>query len=197
MRSTTTRAPRARAVVVALLMVLLGRPTYADTSDDRRALVALRVLAYDKHLSERAAEVVRIMVVYPRGDDSEAQRWWAALAKTTKIKISGRAVEIVAHALDSADGLDRALRDQKPAAVVACEGVTEKLSIDGLAKLTRAYRTLSFTTREAEVVRGVAVGIVAGKDRDEIVVNLKAAAAEGVKFDAGLLQLARTVTGPP
>jgi len=37
---------------------------------------------------------------------------------------------------------------------------------------------------------------VPGKQRDEIVVNLAAARAEGVKFDAGLLQLAREVKGP-
>jgi hypothetical protein len=54
---------------------------------------------------------------------------------------------------------------------------------------------LSFTTRAGEVEQGLAVGIVPGKEHDEIVVNMTAAAAEGVKFDAGLLQLARTVRG--
>jgi hypothetical protein len=196
MRSTTTRAARARALVLGLLMLLLGSPAAADVIDDRRALVALRVLAYDKRLGERAADVVRIVIVYPKGDDSEAARWRASFAKTTKLKVDGRTVVIAEHELDGAAGLERAFRDLKPAAIVACDGVSRKLAIEDLARLTRANHVLSFTTREAEVVRGIAVGIVPGKERDEIVVNLKAAAAEGVKFDAGLLQLARTVGSP-
>jgi len=168
----------------------------ADVIDDRRALVALRVLAYDKRLGERAADVVRIVIVYPKGDDSEAARWRASFAKTTKLKVDGRSVVIAEHELDGAAGLERAFRDLKPAAIVACDGISRKLAIEDLARLTRANHVLSFTTREVEVVKGIAVGIVPGKERDEIVVNLKAAAAEGVKFDAGLLQLARTVGSP-
>lgn len=196
MRSTTTRATRARAAVFGLVMLLVAKPATADGVEDRRALVALRVLVYDKRLAERAADVVRIMIVYPKGDDSEAARWRASFAKMTKLKVDGRAVVIAEHELDGAAGLERAFRDLKPAAIVACDGITRKLAIEDLARLTRAYHVLSFTTREAEVVRGVAVGIVPGNERDEIVVNLKAAAAEGVKFDAGLLQLARTVGSP-
>jgi len=62
-----------------------------------------------------------------------------------------------------------------------------------LSAVTRANSVLSFSTRESDVVNGLAVGIIPGTPRDEIVVNVEAAAAEGVKFDAGLLQLARKV----
>jgi len=196
MRSTTTRASRARGLALGLLLLLVGHPAIADVIDDRRALVALRVLAYDKRLGERTADVVRIVIVYPKGDESDASRWRAAFAKTMKLKVDGRSVVIAEHELDTAIGLDRALRDLKPAAIVACEGIARKVAIEDVARLTRSNHVLSFTTREPEVVRGIAVGIVPGKERDEIVVNLKAATAEGVKFDAGLLQLARTVGSP-
>jgi len=63
--------------------------------------------------------------------------------------------------------------------------------------VTRANKVLSFSTREREVVKGLAVGIVPGQTRDEIVVNVRAATAEGAKFDAGLLQLARSVEVAP
>ncbi len=80
--------------------------------------------------------------------------------------------------------------------MIACDGLSAKLGMGQLAALTRSHDVLSITTREADVVKGLALGVVPGKTRDEIVVNVRAAAAEGVKFDAGLLQLARTVEGP-
>src|SRR5262249_10613724 len=103
MRPTTKRAIRAHGFVVVLLLALLVGPAIADThGDDRRALVTLRVLAYDKRLDERAPDVVRIVIVSPKGDDGEAARWRAAFAKTAHLKIGGRSVSIVAHELDTA-----------------------------------------------------------------------------------------------
>jgi len=81
--------------------------------------------------------------------------------------------------------------------LVVCDGVLDDIALADLAALTRARKVLTLSTREAEVVKGLAVGVVHGSSRDEIVINLPAATAEGVKFDAGLLQLARSVGGPP
>jgi len=182
--------------VVACLVALLARvgPAHADT-DDRRALVVLRVLAYDKHLGDRVGDVVRVVVVYPKGDDDEAARWRAAFAKISKLKVDGRSVVIAAQEIDKPEQLGRALATLKPAALIACDGLVKRIAIEDVAKATRANRVLSFSTRAGEVEQGLAVGIVPGKEHDEIVVNMTAAAAEGVKFDAGLLQLARTVRG--
>src|SRR6185503_20235690 len=175
MRSTSRRAFRARALVFILLLLVGAGPALADSSDDRRALIMLRVLAYDKQLGARAGDVVRIVILAPKGDDSEAARWRAAFAKMMKLKVDGRSLSIMTIEIDTADGLARTFREVRPAAVVACDGVTRRVGVEDLAKLTRANHVLSFSTREWEVVRGVAVGVVPGKERDEIVVNLKAA----------------------
>jgi hypothetical protein len=197
MRSATARASHGlRWLVVACLVALVARIDLASAdTDDRRALVVLRVLAYDKHLGERVGDVVRVVVVYPKGDDDEAGRWRAAFAKISKLKVDGRSVVIAAQEIDKPDQLGRALANLKPAALIACDGIAKRIAIDDIAKATRANHVLSFTTRAGEVEQGLAVGIVPGKEHDEIVVNMTAAAAEGVKFDAGLLQLARTVRG--
>jgi YfiR/HmsC-like len=199
MRSATARASHGlRWLVVACLVALVARIDLASAdTDDRRALVVLRVLAYDKHLGERVGDVVRVVVVYPKGDDDEAGRWRAAFAKISKLKVDGRSVVIAAQEIDKPDQLGRALANLKPAALIACDGIAKRIAIDDIAKATRANHVLSFTTRASEVEQGLAVGIVPGKEHDEIVVNMTAAAAEGVKFDAGLLQLARTVRGSP
>lgn len=184
-------------VALALALGLVGSAR-ADASDDRRALVMLRVLAYDNHLRERTADEVGVVIVYPPGDAGAAERarWTSAFANARKLKVDGRPVVVTAHRFENARTLDRALRDLHAVALIACDGLTRAITVDDLAALTRAHRVLSFSTREREVVKGLAVGIVPGTTRDEIVVNQRAATAEGVKFDAGLLQLARTVEAP-
>jgi YfiR/HmsC-like len=183
--------------MLAALAVLIGLASAAraDASDDRRALIMLRVLAYDNHLRERAGDQVGIVIVYSAGDGGAAERarWTSAFASARKLKVDGRPVVVTAHKFESARSLDRALQELHAAGLVACDGLAKALPVGELAALTRAHKVLSFSTREREVVDGLAVGIVPGSEREEIVVNLRAATAEGVKFDAGLLQLARAV----
>jgi hypothetical protein len=188
--------PRGLVLLATMLVVALAVPgsAAADVNDDRRALVMLRVLAYDKQLSQRVGNEVRVVLAYGADEAgvAEGERWMNAFAKLSKVKVIGRPVVVVAHKVESSDGLARALEGS--AALLACDGVTRSLTVSSLAKLTRARHVLSFATRESEVAAGLSVAIVPGK-RDEIVVNLQAAHAEGVKFDAGLLQLAREVKG--
>lgn len=183
--------------LVLAIAVLASRLAEADVADDRRALVMLRVLAYDRQLPRRSGDEVRVLVVYPAGDAgaAERERWMAAFGKAHKVKVDGRSVVVSAYKLESAAALDKVLETLRPAALIACDGLLAKISGAKLAALTRARKVMSFSTREADVVAGVSVGVVAGKTRDEIVVNVGAATAEGVKFDAGLLQLARSVKG--
>jgi hypothetical protein len=189
---------RALATTLVIACVLTTRaPVAADVTDDRRALVMLRVLAYDKQLAQRVGDEVRIVVAYTGDEDglAEGARWTGAFAKATKLTVNGRPVVVVGHRVDSAEGLARVL--DRSAAVLACDGVTRTLALGTLAKLTRGHHVLSMSTRESDVAAGLSVAIVSGKQRDEIVVNAGAAQAEGVKFDAGLLQLAREARATP
>jgi hypothetical protein len=188
-------ASKSAIATMLVIAFALTKPAAADANDDRRALVMLRVLAYDRQLSQRVGDEVRVVVAYTADDAglAEGARWTGAFAKASKIKVNGHPVVVVAHRVDSTDGLSRALDGS--AALLVCDGLTRALSVNTIAKLTRGRRVLSISTREAEVAAGLTVAIVPGKQRDEIVVNLASARAEGVKFDAGLLQLAREVKG--
>lgn len=188
-------------MLVAVLAFGLATPTAgAEASDDRRALVMLRVLAYDKHLGDRiGGDGVAIVIACPgtEAGNTERSRWTAAFDSVSQLKVAGRSVSVIAHRFEDARKLDRALETAHAAALVVCDGVTRTIQVGELAAVTRARKVLSFSTHEAEVTRGLAVGVVPGAKRDEIVVNLAAVTAEGVKFDAGLLQLARTVEDRP
>lgn len=188
------RATRRGALALALLLSALGSESAsADPADDRRALILLRVLAYDTQLDERVDGEIRFVVLYGDGADAaaEARRWVTAFGNVRKIKVAGRPVSVAAVKFESPAELGRTLRRLRPAALVSCAGLG--ISAPALATITRSNHVLSFATREADVVKGIAVGVVRREGRDEIIVNLTATAAEGVKFDAGLLQLARAV----
>jgi hypothetical protein len=187
------------ALLALALVVGLANAAAADAADDRRALVMLRVLAYDNHLSARAGDEVRIVIVYPAGDGGAAERarWTAAFASARKLKLDGRPVVVTAHKFETAGALGAALREAHAVALLACDGLARAIAVGDLAAVTRANKVLSFSTREREVVNGLAVGIVPGQTRDEIVVNVRAATAEGARLDAGLLQLARSVEVAP
>lgn len=196
---------RSVAILLALALaasVAFGSDRAASVPTDRRALVMLRVLAYDNHLGQRAHDAVKFLIVHPRDPDGAAcaAQWVDAFDNARKVKIDGRSVQILVHAFDRSTDLDRALTDLDVTALIACDGFTRRLSVADLAKLTRAHRVLSFAMHEDEVAAGLSVAIVPGSDsdkpRDEIVVNQRAAAAEGVKFGAGLMQLARTAAAP-
>jgi hypothetical protein len=150
-----------------------------------------------RRIGQRVGDEVKIVIASAADGAAESARWMAAFAKVKKVKVDGRAISVVAIKAESADALARPLAPLHAAAVIVCDGLSRKISVAQLAKLTRTYKVLSLTTREAEVVAGLAVGIVAGNGRDEIVINARGVAAEGVKFDAGLLALARAVKEQP
>lgn len=199
MHAAATARPRTSVLVAAVLVALLTSPARGDAIDDRRALVVLRVLAYDLHLEHRTGDEVRILVAYPPGDAGAAERtrWTTAFAAARKLKVAGRAVVVSSYPVDSVEGFEHTVGELHATAVVVCDGIARTLGIAQLAAVTRAHAVLSFTTRESEVAKGLAVGIVPGKTHDEIVVNPGAAAAEGVKFDAGLLEVAHTTEARP
>lgn len=197
MAADVPRRPSHRSLLVcAITLLWLGGPAMADATDDRRALAMLRVVAYDNNLIKRAGDTVTVIILYPASEAgaADSSRWTTAFSNASKLKINGKTVVVGAIRFENARNLDRNLRDRRVAALLVCPGLTAK--VPEVAALTRAHKVLSITTVEAEVASGLSVGLVPGKTRDELVVNVTAATAEGVKFDAGLLQLARTVGSP-
>jgi hypothetical protein len=189
-----------RFVALAIAAVLAfggARVARADdeaAADRRRALVLLKVLSYDRQLAQRARDRVTILVV--ADDDKSAverDRWLVALASVRKVKVGGRAIVTRTHAYTSSDAFDRAVKDIRPAAIVVCGGLGTRLG--WIRKAARAYRAMTFTTRIAEVEAGFTVGLLAGDTKDEIAINVAAAQAEAVQFEAGLLRIARRVGG--
>ena len=189
---------RSIAVLLALGLAVLPRPARADRLDDatlagRRALVVLRILAYDKALAKRAPgdKVVVLIVAAPtKLGRAEQAVWQAGFAMLPKVKAGGRAVRAMTVEYD-AGTFDAVVAAQRPAAMIVTTGLATTHA--ELRRIARARRVLTVTVREAEVRAGFAIGLIAAEARDEIAINLEASRAEGARFGAGLLQLARLV----
>lgn len=190
------------ACTIALALVVTARaPAFADGVRDeeaaraaRQALIVLRVLAYDKELVTRApGDTVTVLVVSgaTAADRADRMRWTAGFGLLPKVKVGGRGIRVRSVDYGSASAFAAALAEHRPAAVIVGEGIAS--ATVELRRATRAARALTFSVREPDVRAGLAIGLVPARERDEIVINLEAARAEGAKLSAGLLQLARLV----
>ncbi|MGE0400268.1 MAG: YfiR family protein [Kofleriaceae bacterium] len=188
------------AAIAALVLVLLTRVAYAGPTEaeakaaGRQALIALRVLAYDKQLAERSPGTnVTIALVSSATPEGRAIRecFAAGFAMMPKAKVGGRAIRVVSIDAGNEKAVTAALVAKTPSVVFVLDDLGDKLA--PLKTAARARRVLTISLRERDVANGLSVGIVAARERDQIVINLEASRAEGVRFGAGLLQLARLV----
>jgi hypothetical protein len=177
----------AMLVVLALVGVARAEPTPEAKATARQVLIALRVLSYDKTLAERhAGDTVTIAVVSSRSAEGRAERdrWAAGFALLPKVRVTGRPVRVITLDVDQ-------LAQQTPAAIIVTSELDGELA--AVVRFARTRQLLTFSRREPAVRAGIAVGLIEGKERDEIVINLESARASGTRFGAGLLQLARLV----
>jgi hypothetical protein len=186
------------AIPIACALMLATTVAHAEPTDAeataaaRRVLMALRVLAYDKTLANRRpGETITIAVVSPATSLGRAERtrWLAGFALLPKVKVGGRALRVVAFDVGGDKAFDALVVQHGPAALIVASDLGRALTT--VINVARTRDVLSISTNENDVRAGLAVGLIAGRRRDEIVINLESSRAEGVRFGAGLLQLAR------
>lgn len=190
----------ARIGAVAISLCLLAGLAYASPTEaeakaaGRQALIALRILSYDKQLAERSpgASVTIALVSSPTAEGrAMRERFEAGFAMMPKAKVGGRSIRIVSIDAGSDKVIGAALLAKAPSVALVVDDLGDKLA--PLKAAARARDVLTISMRESDVANGLSVGIVAARERDQIVINLEASRQEGVRFGAGLLQLARLV----
>jgi YfiR/HmsC-like len=192
-----------RTLVAAMLLIAtLVRITAAEPTDAgtevaaRQMLIAVRVLSYDKSLADRVRDtVVTIALVSSATPDGRSvrARFAAAFALMPKLKVGGKPVRVVTFDIALRKTLEPALAANRPRMVVVVDDLGDQLAV--VSDIARARAILTVSLREADVARGISVGVVQAGERNEILINIEAARSQGVRFGAGLLQLARLVDG--
>lgn len=185
---------------VAIVLLLLASPVAAEPTDaetkasSRQVLIALRILSYDKALADRTDGPVTIAVVSGLAGRSERERWQAGFTRVPKVKVGGRSVRFVAFDYTTRKAFGEALQKHDTYAVIVTGDLDVRVA--EIRAETRARHVVSFGSERA-LRDGLSVALVPRQQRDEIVINLEASRAEGARFAAGLLQLAKIVEGAP
>jgi hypothetical protein len=155
----------------------------------------LKILSYDRNLSERAGTDLVIGVVYQsRYRPSQAvQEQLHAAENTSSIRqIQGHTVRLIPIDLTNLDQLEQTIR-QKQVNVLY---VTPLRSVDirQLAALCQRNHIGSLTGMPEYLGQGLAVGIGIKENRPDILINLEAARSMGLDLSAQLLRLVTIVS---
>jgi len=189
-----------RRLVASLTAGLLvaSSATAAELPPRQKALVLLRVLAYDRALKARAGAEVRLGVVFrPGSARSEEDRDYVVeeLREIARRAVAaGLPIRVVTLPFVEGAQLAQRLREEGVAALFACDGLEGQAA--ALARAAREAQVLALSASRRMVEEGFAVAIVDRGDRAGLVVSPRAAAEQGADLDSALLALAELVDGP-
>jgi hypothetical protein len=186
--------------LAALLLVWLATAPparAAEVTPRQRALLVLRVLAYDRALPARAGSEVTVAVLYrPDAASSEAERdaLLAAFSDLSRtVVVAGRPARVVAVPWRGAAELRGRLEALGASALYACTGLLGDAA--EIAAVAKARRALTLAGEAAFVEGGFAVALVDRGQRAGLVISPAAAAAAGADLDSALLSIAERSPG--
>jgi hypothetical protein len=187
-----TTGTAARAILIVLLLALHGAQA-AELPHPRQVLILARALAYDRNLKVRTGGTIVVGVLSKRGDrsseamaDSVAQAFRAMEA----VKVQGLPLRTLRLSFDGPGAL-QAAGAQGVNTLYVCSGLDGDLP--AISGFSRQRKALTIGSSEAQVERGLSLGVFAGEAKPTIRVNLPASKAEGVSFDPEFLRLAELV----
>jgi len=159
------------------------------------ATLMLKVLTYDRSLSERVSGAPTVVVLYrPGHSQSEATRselQQALEVAAGRSNLSGGRPRLVKVAYTEPGKLEEELGGEKAAALFVCPGLEE--AVDAIAKVTRRRHVLTFSGSRAAVESGLSIGLLRKGEKPLLMVNLQAARAEGAELDSAFLRLAEVI----
>jgi len=178
------------SVLIALALALglaHGSHARADVSP-KHALLLAKALSYERRLAERKGSSVGIAILYAADNaasKASAQSWLKAFAALGALKVHGVPVEVVTIPFQR----------ERVAELVRARGIDVLLTCEGspyamVAALAREHRILSVADTRAGVDNNLSLAVFVHREKPLILINVRAAKAEGAVFSAKLLQLA-------
>jgi hypothetical protein len=187
------------SIVAPLVLVLASAPAHAEELPATlRASLMVRILAYDRRMGSRPAPLT-LAIVHQEGD-ADSARGGEELSTALQAAARGRTIaglplRVVRIGFRNAHQLQEELAREKVVALYACEGL--EAHAEAISRVTRQLSILSITGSEAQVNRGLGIGLSRKGNSPVILVHLAAVRAEGADLDAGLLSLSQLVEPRP
>ena len=149
----------------------------------------LKILSYDKNLSDRGDEIV-IGVLYQ-------ERYRASLLAKDEVltvmkqfeTVSGHPIRLVPIDLDAQDAL-RTRLEEKDVNIVYVAPL-RAFDLQRLTSLSRSHSILTLTGVPNYLGEGLSVSLDVQRNKPLILINLPASEAEGAKFHSQLLKFAQ------
>jgi ABC-type uncharacterized transport system substrate-binding protein len=159
-----------------------------------QVVLLCKVLAFDRALASRPGGEIVVGVVYQsryRASVEVKEEFLRTATSLGEQHIAGLRVRFVPVELDDATHLAQQLTGLGLDALYVCP--LRAVEVSAVSQATRKAQVVSFTGLPSYVHEGLAVGFGVQGDKPQLVVNLKAARAEGADFDARLLKLSRVL----
>ncbi|MBW2699605.1 MAG: YfiR family protein [Deltaproteobacteria bacterium] len=188
--------PAKSTMALAALLVLSFFADSAKANElpaKTRVTVLLTTLSYDLNIKSRG-DALRIGVV-GKADDSNsvkhAKEALAAFEVASSKRVKGMGIVALDLSSKNESDLAGAIKSKSINILYLSShlGPLEKAAI----KLARDMKILTLSGQEDTIKAGAAIGAVMEQGKPKILVNLKAAEAQGAKLDARLLRLVRIV----
>jgi hypothetical protein len=184
----------AAGLVLAALMMVVCRPSSAEGGVPLglQALLVSRLVTFDRSFVARAGPVAKVLVLHRPGN-SESAFEGASIARALAEldKIGGVPAKVEEGEFSDAEALAQRCRAGGYALVYLTVGLESDTRRIANALVGVDVLTVGTLARHAE--NGAVVGFAVEEARPKLVLNLKSAAAQNVKFKAEVLQLARIV----
>ena len=184
----------AAAIVCLLFVTLVCRVLYADSGAplNLQALLLARVCNYDRNFKTRAGPLAKVLVMYRRGNpDSTFEATGLAKAIADLHDIGGLPFKVEEAAFTDVESLVKRCKADKIAILYLTVGLDGDTARIASALANAGILTVGSSARHAE--NGAVLGFGVEEARPKLVINLKQAAAQNVKFKAEVLALARLI----
>jgi len=184
----------AAGVATGLAWVLRADRSRAEDAPVPAALqvkLLVKVAGYDKNLSARAGEKVKVLVVLKEGNDDAkriASQVIAALAEEKEI--AGKPIETSSWSFSNAAALKKTIQSQKLAIVYLTPGFGAS-DAEAIAKELSGVDILTAAAVPTMVPKGIVLGFDLVSSKPKILVNLTQAKKQNVALAAEVLKLAK------
>ncbi len=152
-----------------------------------------KILPFDRNLKDRVGDEIVIAVFYQNkiGMSYDAKEELLKMVKESSVKkIEGIPLRFVSIDIEETDLKEAITRDNVDILYITPLRAVE---IEKIANLSRAKKITTLTGVPDYVESGLAVGVGIKGEKPQIIINLKAAKAEGADFSANLLKLCRVI----
>jgi len=188
----TLRSSVLKVVAMLSIMVALMQPVEAQEvlvpSNIQLALVD-KILSFDRAVSRSGDQVIVIGIVYQK-EYRKSVTEKDDLLKASEAGGRGRIQMIPIEVNGSGDNLQSSVPDEVTVLYVM---PLRWFNLDIITSLSRSRRILTVTGVSEYVHAGVALGFSVKDERPQILINLRAARAEGADFSSKLLNIAKVI----